>query len=66
MQRKVNSKHVRKQPRNAYNASTPNSGTKPTLILKGRYVINQNLTAVNLKQINIIPTLSTLGLDVVA
>jgi hypothetical protein len=38
--------------------------SKPTLILKGRFVINNNVTAINVKQINIIPTLSALGADV--
>lgn len=43
-----------------------NSAHRPTLILKGRYAITQNLTGVNVKQINIIPTLSTLSADILS
>jgi hypothetical protein len=32
---------------------------RPTLMLKGHLMINQNVTSVNVKQINIAPTLSS-------
>jgi hypothetical protein len=33
--------------------------SKPTLVLKSHIMINQNLNSVNVKQINIAPTLSS-------
>lgn len=39
------------------------NGSKPTLILRGRFMINQNLNGISVKQINIIPTLSTCSAD---
>jgi hypothetical protein len=38
---------------------------RPTLVLKAKVIINQNITGVNLKQINIIPTASVFGGDVI-
>lgn len=38
---------------------------KPTLILKAHALISSNVTGVNVKQINITPTLSDFNLDVV-
>jgi len=36
----------------------------PTLVLKAHAQINQTLTGVNVKQVNIIPTLSVFGADI--
>lgn len=35
-----------------------NNGNRPTLVLRPHLLITQNVTSVNLKQINVIPTLS--------
>jgi len=41
------------------NSNRPmNNGNQPTLVLKAHALITQNITGVNVKQINIIPTLS--------
>jgi hypothetical protein len=39
-------------------------GGQPTLKLKAHALISQNITGVNIKQINIAPTLSIFGADV--
>jgi hypothetical protein len=40
-------------------------GSRPTLVLKAHALINQNISGVNAKQINIIPTLSIFGNDII-
>jgi len=56
----------RAQKGNLKTKNTREGGSRPTLVLKGRYLIAQNITGVNVKQINIIPTLSTLSADVIS
>lgn len=41
-------------------------GVPPTLRLKAKVIINQNITGVNVKQINIIPTADIFGADILA
>jgi len=41
-------------------------GGRPTLILRGHTQISNTLTGVNVKQINIIPTLSVFGADILS
>ena len=47
-----------KPPRGKVNVKGRGGSLRPTLVLKGHVMISQNITAVNLKQINIAPTLS--------
>jgi hypothetical protein len=42
-----------------------NSGIRPTLVLKARVLINQNISATNVKQINIAPSLSFFNNDII-
>lgn len=41
-----------------------NTNSKPTVVLKANVLISQTITAVNAKQINIIPTLSICSNDI--
>jgi len=55
------SQRKQRRPRNFINR--PVVG-RPTLILKAHALINQNITGVNVKQINIAPSVSIFGGDV--
>jgi hypothetical protein len=39
-------------------------GYQPTLVLRTHTLINQNITGVNIKQVNIIPTASIFSADI--
>lgn len=71
--RKGNKPNMRKggKPRKGRKGPTKNfdfSGSKgrPTLVLKAHALIAQNISGVNIKQINIAPTASIFGADVIA
>jgi hypothetical protein len=56
-------KKSKRLPRKKRNVNRQ-AGGRPTLILKAHALINQNITGVNAKQINIAPSASVFGADV--
>jgi hypothetical protein len=62
--KKKNSQRQKVKQGNRRPRRQPSSGGRPTLILKAKALVNQNISLVNVKQINIAPTVSIFGPDV--
>jgi hypothetical protein len=62
-----NANRGKNRPKRSQNRDFDFSGArgKPTLVLKAHALVSQNISGVNVKQINIAPTASVFGADIV-